>query len=194
MPPDSTRSVSICPEELGKALRSLVATALALGICLCLVVGTSPSATAYDAKSAVTSRSQSKAALIQARAAQITNRPAVLKQLRRINRARINHGLRPLRLSKCLSRKVAQPWARHMARTGEFGHQNISIVHKSCPRFGWAGENIAAGYPTVGAVMTAWLHSSGHRTNLLRPQFTHVGLGIKRDSSGRRYWVQDFGG
>ncbi len=167
----------------------MFATSLALVIALGLLVGAAPTATAYDGKAAAT-----KAAHYQARAAQITNRPAVLKELRRINKARMNKGLQPVRLSKCLSRQVAQPWARRMARSGHFAHQNMSTIVGACPRFGWAGENIAYGYPTVGAVMKAWLHSDGHRANLLRPQFTHVGIGIKRDDSGRRYWVQDFGG
>ena len=81
-----------------------------------------------------------------------------------------------------------------MAGSGQFGHQDLATVHSSCPRFGWAGENIAYGYPGVKSVMTAWLHSEGHRANLLRPQFSHVGIGIKRDASGRKYFVQDFGG
>lgn len=187
--PESPRSGSFRPRTHGLVLRSLFATAIALGIGLSLVAGSVPSASAYDGKAAT-----SKAARIQARAALITDRPAVLKELRRINKARINHNLQPLKLSKCLGRQVAQPWARRMANSGQFAHQDMSAIHSSCPRFGWAGENIAYGYSSVRSVMTAWMHSDGHRANLLRPQFTHVGLGIKKDSSGRKYWVQDFGG
>jgi uncharacterized protein YkwD len=131
---------------------------------------------------------------VSARSYLLEVRPSARKQVRRINRARERNGLDPVRLHRCLTDKAAQPWARRMARTGDFRHQELSDVQKDCSRFGWMGENIAYGYPTASAVMEAWMNSSGHRANILRPQFTHVGVGVKRDASGRRYWVQNFGG
>lgn len=58
------------------------------------------------------------------------------------------------------------------------------------------GENIAAGHFSVDTVMNAWLHSSGHRRNILEPRFTHFGTGIAVGGFEHRYqviWVQDFG-
>lgn len=130
----------------------------------------------------------------QTRSIRVEVRPAVLKQLRRINRSRIQRGLERVRLHRCLTQKAAQPWASRMARTGDFKHQELNTVQAKCSRFGWMGENIAYGYPTAPTVMEAWMNSPGHRANILRPQFTHVGMGVKRDASGRRYWVQNFGG
>lgn len=49
------------------------------------------------------------------------------------------------------------------------------------------GENVAAGYPSVEAVMAGWLGSDGHCANLMRSGFTEFGAG----ESGR-YWVQVF--
>ncbi len=49
------------------------------------------------------------------------------------------------------------------------------------------GENVAAGYPSVEAVMAGWLGSDGHCANLMRPGFTEFGAG----ESGR-YWAQVF--
>ncbi len=59
--------------------------------------------------------------------------------------------------------------------------------------YGYA-ENIAYGYTTVSAVMTAWKNSSGHRANLLNSAMRHAGFGYYRvsDNYGPR-WVQDFG-
>jgi uncharacterized protein YkwD len=131
---------------------------------------------------------------VAARSYLLDVRPSVRKQVRRINRVRGRNGVDPVRLHRCLTDDAAQPWARRMAKTGDFRHQELSDVQKKCPRFGWMGENIAYGYPTVSTVMEAWMASSGHRANILRPQFTHVGIGVKRDASGRRYWVQNFGG
>jgi uncharacterized protein YkwD len=57
------------------------------------------------------------------------------------------------------------------------------------------GENIAAGHTDVEEVMDAWLHSPGHRRNLLDGRFTHLGIGVAVGSYEHRYqvlWVQDF--
>jgi uncharacterized protein YkwD len=57
------------------------------------------------------------------------------------------------------------------------------------------GENIAAGQPTPTAVMDAWMHSPGHRANILNCGFKAVGIGVATlaGSPYRIYWTQDFG-
>ena len=57
---------------------------------------------------------------------------------------------------------------------------------------GW-GENIAYGYATPQAVMTAWLNSSGHRANIENPSYRAIGVGVARGLNGLYYWTQDFG-
>jgi uncharacterized protein YkwD len=57
---------------------------------------------------------------------------------------------------------------------------------------GW-GENIAYGYPTPQAVMTAWLNSSGHRANIENASYRAIGIGVARNASGTYYWTQNFG-
>jgi len=57
---------------------------------------------------------------------------------------------------------------------------------------GW-GENIAYGYSTPTAVMTAWLNSPGHRANIENASYRAIGVGVARSSSGLYYWTQDFG-
>ncbi len=183
MSPESPRSGPLGPAPT-PALKTLALCLISCTIGLIMIATPASAAPAYAAKRAS----------VQAQASTISSSPAVLKQLRKINNARANHGLRPVRLNACLTKRVAQPYARSMANTGNFAHQQMSTLTRACPRFGWAGENIAYGYPTVRSVMSAWMKSEGHRANLLRPQFSHVGLGIKKDANGRRYWVQDFGG
>jgi uncharacterized protein YkwD len=78
-----------------------------------------------------------------------------------------------------------------------------------------AGENIAAGYTTPSAVMTAWMGSSGHRANILSTTFREIGIGyvyqsgdaanVRGDANGDctadtfnggpygHYWTQNFG-
>jgi len=53
----------------------------------------------------------------------------------------------------------------------------------------YAGENIAKGYSTPYAVVDAWMHSEGHRKNILNPDYTSLVVGIKENG-----WVQMFVG
>jgi uncharacterized protein YkwD len=51
-----------------------------------------------------------------------------------------------------------------------------------------AVENLAAGQPTVAAVMAAWRASPDHRVNLLEPRLREAGFGVARAESGWLYW------
>jgi len=56
------------------------------------------------------------------------------------------------------------------------------------------GENIAAGYSTVNAVIDAWMTSDGHCANVMAPHFTEVGLACvpgTSTSSYDTYWTMD---
>ncbi|GAA3290908.1 hypothetical protein GCM10020295_06410 [Streptomyces cinereospinus] len=43
-------------------------------------------------------------------------------------------------------------------------------------------------------VVTGWLNSPGHRANILRPGFTHIGVGFAGGGRAGTYWTQLFGG
>lgn len=49
-----------------------------------------------------------------------------------------------------------------------------------------AGENIARGQKTGGAVFTAWNNRSGHKANIENSGYTHHGLGYIEDG---HYWT-----
>ena len=49
------------------------------------------------------------------------------------------------------------------------------------------------GQPDAAAVVKAWMNSQGHRENILRPEFTEIGIGVRYEN-GQMYWVQNFGG
>jgi uncharacterized protein YkwD len=51
-----------------------------------------------------------------------------------------------------------------------------------------AGENIAWGYPSPEAVVSAWLASPGHCRNIMNGGYAEIGLG--REGS---FWTQVFG-
>lgn len=56
------------------------------------------------------------------------------------------------------------------------------------------GENIAKHFNSPSDVVRAWLQSPTHRENILRPQYSNIGVGINRSSDGTIYWVQLFAG
>jgi uncharacterized protein YkwD len=111
--------------------------------------------------------------------------PAVL---RAINAERRRHGVEPLRLSAALS-AAANVHSREMAQAGFFAHESHDgssfdkRVARFYPRKGhaeWAiGENLAYASPDISAaqVVALWMHSPGHRENLLSPEWREIGLG-----------------
>ncbi|MFL5867963.1 MAG: CAP domain-containing protein [Thermoleophilaceae bacterium] len=106
-----------------------------------------------------------------------------------INRIRRRYGLRPLRQSRRLRRAAA--WhSRSMVRHRYFSHfqpGGLDLVTRLrrvryLPAHTWlVGENLAAGtgrLSTAAVQVTAWMHSSGHRANLLNRRFRDIGLGV----------------
>ncbi len=57
----------------------------------------------------------------------------------------------------------------------------------------YSGENIAIGYTSSQAVMNGWMNSQGHRENILRSGYTHIGIGAFYQN-GCHCWVQIFSG
>jgi uncharacterized protein YkwD len=70
----------------------------------------------------------------------------------------------------------------HVEPNGVGLFQRLRRVHYIPGRRSWgAGENLGFGEGRSGsplAVMTAWMHSSPHRANILYPGFREVGFGI----------------
>lgn len=56
------------------------------------------------------------------------------------------------------------------------------------------GENIAKHFNSPSDVVSAWMESPTHRENILRPQYSTIGVGINQSSDGTIYWVQMFAG
>ncbi len=52
-----------------------------------------------------------------------------------------------------------------------------------------AGENIAQGYPTAADVMSGWMSSDGHCSNIMSPDFDEIGVGLYDGAT----WTQNFG-
>jgi uncharacterized protein YkwD len=127
-------------------------------------------------------------------------REATLHQLRSaalclINRARERHGMRSLRYSAAL-RRSATGHSKDMVRSGKFSHYGSrgSTLTGRVARAGYlahagayaVGENIGSGpgrrFGSAVAVVRGWMHSSGHRANILNPSYRDFGVGVARGS------------
>ncbi|HWW62290.1 MAG TPA: CAP domain-containing protein, partial [Thermoanaerobaculia bacterium] len=49
------------------------------------------------------------------------------------------------------------------------------------------GENLAVGYRTSGTIVDGWMHSPGHRANILGSSFDEVGIAFADGSPVRGY-------
>jgi uncharacterized protein YkwD len=107
------------------------------------------------------------------------------------NNRREAHDRRALRRNDCIQ-KWARRNAKRMARRQVMDHQQIGPIMRDCGR--GAGENIAYGYPTGRAVVRAWMHSDGHRANILNRGYRVMGIAARRGNNGRWYVAQVFGG
>ncbi len=107
-----------------------------------------------------------------------------------VNAERAAAGLSALRRSTC-AEGFAVRWSQQMAASGAFEHQALSPLLSGCRARG-AGENIAYGARTPDELMAMWMGSPGHRANILRASFTHLGVGVARSGTGRLYATQDF--
>ena len=111
-----------------------------------------------------------------------------------VNQQRQNQGLKPLQMDWELQR-VARTKACDMAQKGYFSHTSptygspFDMMKQFGITFKSAGENIAQGQRTPQEVMDAWMKSQGHRENILKPDFTHIGVGYCQQGN---HWVQMF--
>jgi uncharacterized protein YkwD len=112
------------------------------------------------------------------------------KVLKLTNARRAAHDRKPLKANRCADR-LAAPWTRHMAKTRRLVHQSLDPFF-DCPHVSYAGENIAAGFDTPRALVSAWMHSEGHRANILSRHFHRIGVSGWRATNGVTYATQDF--
>ena len=111
-----------------------------------------------------------------------------------VNRERTANGLSALRLDDTLSRYAAVK-SQDMHDNGYFSHTSptygspFDMMKSFGITYNSAGENIAMGYSSPEAVMTAWMNSAGHRANILSANFTTLGVGYGADGG---YWTQWF--
>lgn len=99
-----------------------------------------------------------------------------------INDARKKEGLNPLVLDDNLT-KMADYKAADMHKLDKMTHDGSYGTFKDLLSMynaggGWAGENILRSGVSVGEMFNSWMRSSGHRANILHPEFRKLGVGF----------------
>ena len=111
-----------------------------------------------------------------------------------VNSFRVANGVKALVLDERLSR-AASMQSQAQAKSGWIGHYGPSgsTPKDRAARAGYhakiASENVASGQKSFGDAMHFWEESPGHRTNLLRPNVTAIGVGMAKTSRGHPYWT-----
>jgi len=118
--------------------------------------------------------------------------------LKTMNGARASHGLAPLHVDFRLER-TARGHSADMLRHQYFAHGAFASRVRSSGAFGPVfGENLAWGPVSASWVVGKWLASAEHRSILLRPGFTRVGIGAFQGSfagqAGTLVVTADFAG
>jgi hypothetical protein len=109
------------------------------------------------------------------------------------NQERAKNGLSPLKANAELNfaaDKYAEEMSerRVLSHTGPDGSKAWDRAEVVGYEARMMGENIAAGQRTPEQVVKGWMDSPGHRANILKAQYTDIGVGFYNN-----YWVQDFG-
>jgi uncharacterized protein YkwD len=119
------------------------------------------------------------------------------KMLQRINTARADVGVSPLRMDPVLQ-EAARQHSRDMYSRHYFSHQTpdgkspYDRLQDAKFHFVAAGENIAFA-PDADQAWTSLIHSPDHRANIVNPDFRCVGIGAYKGVGGyEEMFTQDF--
>lgn len=128
--------------------------------------------------------------------AQAAQNDAQARALQLLNRDREKHGLAPLVYSTALT-ELAEHYAADLIARGFFSHNDpdgrspFDRMRAFGIAYQHAGENLAIN-DGVEAAQAAFMDSPTHRANVLHPQYTEVGIGVRVAPNGKTYVVQEF--
>src|SRR5688500_7800937 len=94
------------------------------------------------------------------------------------NALRATLGLPPVEVDGELT-AIARQWSSVMAGAGDIWHSPDLAGQVTVGRWLTLNESVGTG-PGVTAIHAALLDSPGHRSNLVNPRYTHIGIGVAR--------------
>ena len=109
-----------------------------------------------------------------------------------MNRERAAYGLRPLRVNTRLALaaddRIADLFSKkYFNHVSPDGLQPFVWAQRRGYQYSVIGENLAAGYRSATGVVDGWMHSPGHRANILGRDFDEVGVAIAGGSPVGNY-------
>lgn len=117
-----------------------------------------------------------------------------------INQYRTQNGRSALSLNTKLGRALelhSQDQASRdvSSHTGSDGSSSAQRITRQGYSFSWEGENIYWNSPdgSASAAFNWWKGSDGHRANMLKTEFTEIGIGRARTAMNKWYWTTNFG-
>lgn len=134
-----------------------------------------------------------------------TNYKYCFEVLNLVNKERIKRKLKPLKMAQTLLNLANQRAAEtsiyysHTPPCSKKYSIDKYLDHHEMPynKYIYAGENIAFG--KVGqqntnpkSVMKDWMDSKGHKANILSKNYSYIGVGCFKTSTGQLYWTQSF--
>lgn len=115
-----------------------------------------------------------------------------------INKERTSMGLKPLKMDKDLV-KLSRLKSKDMIENNYFDHYSptygspFDMMRDFGIQYKYAGENIA-GNRSVEAAHQGLMNSSGHRANILKPEYNYIGIGIVDGGPYGKMFTQMFVG
>lgn len=120
------------------------------------------------------------------------------------NKQRAQENLPPLTSNALLNKAAANRVTdllekQYFSHTSPDGTSYTSFINATGYIWSTIGENLAsgtAGHASDAGVLQMWMNSEGHKKNILKPEFTEIGIGIGEGIyKGEREWfaVQLFG-
>lgn len=113
-----------------------------------------------------------------------------------VNTERQKNGLPALTLDPALT-NLAQNYSQKMSSDNFFSHTNpqgknpFQRLSDSGISFQTAGENIAYA-PEVNIAHTNFMNSAEHKSNILSPDFSKIGIGIYQESPSKTFFTEIF--
>lgn len=107
-----------------------------------------------------------------------------------VNKERTNKHLSALKKDATLDKMAdirAKESSTLFSHTRPNGESPESIFRQFKIAYQNAGENLAYGYKTPSELVSAWMKSPEHRSNILNKNFTNVGIGFYQNSKGKIY-------
>ncbi|QGU96783.1 serine protease [Clostridium bovifaecis] len=118
------------------------------------------------------------------------------QMIKLVNEARSQNNLPALKVDTSLS-SVARTKSQDMIDNNYFSHNSpkygspFDMMKSFGIKYIQAGENIA-GNQSVANAHNSLMNSPGHRKNILNPEFTHIGIGIRQGGPYGNMFTQMF--